>query len=397
MTWRAGGFLLTAILLYLFGNQTQIGWLYVMAAMLGGVVVIGFLLSHGALRHIVIEREMAMDTLYEGDIIAVDLRVKRIRGLSAYQVELTETCPLVVSDEREKRIYAPVIPSDLALTYTYPITIDRRGEYKFPPVALKTNFPFGLFRRRTSIHAITSALVYPEVKSLARFQLLERQLAAQVTSQRAGHGNEVIGVRPFRSGDSPRHVHWRSTARTGQLMSKEFADETQPTLTLLLDTVFSGSVELKANPFEWAIKCVVSIADYARRRGYPFRVIHGDERLPSGDLLSWEAFLQIMARIQLTETPFTSLTQRVSGSTMITSVILDPNTNHAADLLALKARGLSITAVLLVPSSFPPAAEACAETLVIPGIDTISIHYPTDHAAQLSAAFQPQGIIRETS
>ncbi len=396
MTWRAGGFLIAAVMLYLFGNQTQIGWLYVMAAMLGGIVMIGFLLSRGALKRIALERDLSTDALYESDAITVDLRLKRVRGLSAYQVELTETCPLVMPDEREKRIYAPVIPSDQALTYTYPITVDRRGEYEFPPVVLKTNFPFGLFRRRASIHAITHALVYPEVKPLARFPLFERQLAADLASQRTGHGGEVIGVRPFRSGDSPRHVHWRSTARTGQLMSKEFADETQPTLTLLVDTSFSGSTELKANPFEWAIKCAVSIADYARRRGYPFRVIHGDERLPSGDLLSWEAFLQMMARIQPARAPFTSLTQRVSGSTMIAAVIPEPSPDHAADMLALKARGLSVIAVLLAPSSFPPVAKTTAEMLVIPGVDTVSIHYPTDHAAQLSAVFQPQGSIRET-
>jgi len=399
MTWRAGGFLIAALLLYLFGNQTQIGWLYVMAALLGGLVVVGFLLSRGALKRIAVERSLSVDVLYEGDMIAVDLRLKRQQGLAAYQVELTETCPLLPPDEREKRVYAPVIPNDQALTYSYPITIDRRGEYDFPPVTMRTGFPFGFFRRCGVVSAVTNALVYPEVKPIPRFPLLERQLAAEIASQRTGHGGEVIGVRPFRSGDSPRHVHWRSTARAGQLMSKEFADETQPTLTLLFDTSFAGSTALKANPFDWAVKCTVSIADYARRRGFPFRVVHGDQRLPSGDLLSWESFLQLMARIQPSPVPFNTLTNRLNGSAMIVAVIADPNLDHVVALSASKARGLSVTAVLLAPSTFPSAANAelvDSAPPVIPGVDAITIQYPTDHAAQLSAAFQPQGITRET-
>ncbi|MFN8531463.1 MAG: DUF58 domain-containing protein [Anaerolineae bacterium] len=398
MSKRAIGFLIIAFMLYLFGNQTQIGWLYVMSALIAGLVVVGGLLSCGALRDIQLERSLSAENLYEGDEINVDLRVKRARGLAAYQVEMTEICPLAELSEREKRLYLPVIPSNQPLTYAYLVTLDRRGVYAFPPILMRTRFPFGFFRRHGRLTAPTQALVYPEVKPLLRFPLLEKQLAAQIATQRAGHGSEVIGVRPFRSGDSPRHIHWRSTARTGQLMSKEFADEAQPNLTLLLDTDFSGTAENKRNPFEWAVKSAVSIADHARRRGFPLFLRHGDSALSNVEsALGWETFLQMMARIQPSPCEFADLCGQVPAGSMIAAVLPMPSMRHLAPLIEWKSRGSAVMVVLIDPSSFDPAAESAEPiraALAAAGIDALLIDsstVPADQLARSLAAATTQG------
>ncbi|MDX2160980.1 MAG: DUF58 domain-containing protein [bacterium] len=385
-------------MLYLFGNQTQVGWLYVMSALLAGVVGLGFLLSRGSLRRLRLDRSLSSDSIYESDAVQVELALQRSRGLAAYQVELTETCPLAAPNDREQRLYAPLIPVRHPLIYAYPVLVDRRGVYSFPALAVRSGFPFGFFRRRAHISAPTSVMVYPEVRPLARFPLLEKQLAAQLSIMRAGHGGEILGVRPFRSGDSPRHVHWRSTARTGQLMSKEFADETQPGLTLILDTAFEGSTTTKHNPFEWAVKCAVSVADYGVRRGYPLRLLHGDARLPPFDhALVWDVVLQLMARIQPHPTNTAQLFSRAASGSLVVAVIPAPRPAHVAALTDLRGRGFPIMALLIDPISFGEAdskADDSYAALTANGIDALVIRGDEDYAAVLSQSTKVQGSSR---
>lgn len=388
MSKRSIGFLIIAFMLYLFGNQTQIGWLYVMSALIAGLVVVGGILNRGALRGIQVERSLSAENLYEGDDITVELRVKRARGLAAYQVEMTEICPIAERAERQKRLYLPVIPSSQPLNYAYPVTLDRRGVYAFPPVEMRTRFPFGFFRRRGQINSPTQALVYPEVKPLLRFPLLEKQIAAQIATQRTGHGSEVIGVRPFRSGDSPRHIHWRSTARTGQLMSKEFADEAQPNLTMLFDTTYTASLDSKHNPFEWAVKSAVSIADHARRRGFPLFLRHGDSALSNIEsALGWETFLQLMARIQPSPCDLADLGAALPSGSMIAAVLPMPTMRHLAPLMEWKARGTAVVAVLIDPASFDSGVETAEPVriaLAASGIDAVLINASAAPADQLA-------------
>ena len=67
------------------------------------------------------------------------------------------------------------------------------------------------------------------------------------------------------------------------MVSKEFADETQPGVTLALDLFRHpyAPAETKHTPFEWAVKVAASIGDYANRRGYPLTLATNDEALPA--------------------------------------------------------------------------------------------------------------------
>ncbi len=383
VTGRAVAFIITALILYVFGNQTQVGWLYVMSALIGGLVVVGWMLSRSALRGIQGERAFDSDECYEGDTLDLELRLKRRSGFSAYQVALTEICPLAAPDQRENKLFAPVISTQTPLVFAYSVIADRRGIYHFPLLTMRSGFPFGFFRRRGSLNIATDILIYPEVRPITRFPLLDRKLAAQRTTNRAGYGGEVIGVRPFRSGDLPRHVHWRSTARTGQLMSKEFADEQQPTLMLILDTRFDGDTSSKHNPFEWAVKCAVSVVDYANRRHIPFTLSQGDPHVPtSSTTLTWDAFLQVMARVQPASTPFDELLHAGHG-TLIVAVIPQPNIDHFIPLAAAHARGASLTVILLDNASFGIGDSRAAdlhERLRTASIDCLIVRQSHDYA-----------------
>ncbi|GAB4508996.1 MAG: DUF58 domain-containing protein [Anaerolineae bacterium] len=391
-TGRAYGFLIAAVLLYLFANQTQIGWLYVMAALLAGVLLAAWLLNRRALRGIRGSRTLngqPYAEVDEGQTVDVCLRLNHVRT-AAVQFSLVETCPLAApdSEQREQRLFIPVLPAGDGLPFNYQVEADRRGVYAFAPLALRSRAPFGLFSKHGQLTVETRALVLPEVRSLKSFRLLDRQLAAQVVYPRSGVGSEVIGVRPYRPGDSQRHIHWRSVARTGQLISREFAEETRPGLTLVLDRHYPADFRSKHNPFEWAVKCAVSIGDYARQRGYPVYLLAETSDLPTpGGAVAWDSLLQYMARV--TPQPQPSLAEVLSAGhlqSFVAVIIAWPDMAAVDALLMLRHRGYHVLPVLLNPASFPGLehhTETLSAALHATGIDTAVVDYGTDWAAQL--------------
>ena len=398
-TSRSGVVLIGALVLYFFANQTQVGWLYVMCAVLAGTVLAAWWLSRSTLRMVSGERSLSeREEIYEGDEMQIAFTLKAGKSSSA-QVSLTERCPLAepYSPTSAIKLYVPSLPAKGAVRFDYAVSVYKRGVYEFPPLELVSSAPFGFVKKRRVIDVSSPVLVYPEVKPLSRFDLLDRQFAPQVTRPTAGIGYEVMGLRPYRPGDSPRHIHWRTVARTGQLVSKEFADETQPGVTLALDLFrhpYAPS-ETKHTPFEWAVKLAVSIGDYANRRGYPLTLATNDENLPAPNgAISWYSLLQYLARVQ--PVGGVRLAQALAGvplQAFVIAVLTYPDAGMVAALRELHFHKMRVLAVLVDGESFPNAgaqsraplqsAANLAGELEASGIETRLIKFGEDWVSQL--------------
>lgn len=397
-TSRTTTFVATALILYFFANQTQIGWLYVMSALMLGIIPACWLLNRRSLRGIRVERKVGNGIsadVYEGDNLSVKVQAQTTGRTGVTHLRLVESCPLTSPDAPERRlgVFMPSIAPKEVVAFEYEITAYRRGWYEFPPLQMTSRAPLGLFQRQADVAVATRVLVYPEVRPLRRLALLDRQPAAQHTLPRSGIGSEVLGVRPFRGGDSPRHIHWRSVARTGRLISKEFADEMHPGLTLVLDRYRQPLpwADSKHSPFEWAIKITASIAEYAHRRGYPLHVVADDSELPPPvGAVSWEGLLQYLARIQpnsVATLPDLLMNPAQPFQNLIAVIVTHPDDALVTPLLALQRQGLGVLAVLLDPESFPLAgvsALSLAGQLRSVGIDTCRVRYGADWTIQLS-------------
>jgi uncharacterized protein (DUF58 family) len=114
-----------------------------------------------------------------------------------------------------------------------------RGLYTFNAIDLLTRSPFGLVERRLTVNAGGRLLVYPQLGRLTRrWQKLQREALQTRRGRRhdrTAQQQEYHGLRDYRSGDSLRWIHWRTSARTGELMVKEFEQEKDQFLALLLD------------------------------------------------------------------------------------------------------------------------------------------------------------------
>lgn len=99
---------------------------------------------------------------------------------------------------------------------------------------LESNDLVGLFRHRTNARDSELALVLPRFTSLVD-RPHARELEASVSAPRSGTGSELFGVREYRPGDSLRRIHWRSSARHGELIVREYEPPGVQTLGIFCD------------------------------------------------------------------------------------------------------------------------------------------------------------------
>jgi uncharacterized protein (DUF58 family) len=396
-TKRTTALLVAAGLFYLFANQTQVGWMYVMSALLAGMVFTSGLLNRIMLRTISAVRCVgsgADEALFEGDLVTIRLTIQNPHYGSVAQLSLRESCPLVAPNDplQTRKLFVPSIRGQGQAEFHYEVELYRRGVHTFPVLSVSSRAPFGFFRSERSLPAVTRTIVYPEMRPLRHFSLFDRQPTPEMAEARPGIGAEVIGVREYRSGDSPRRIHWRSVARRGQLISREFAEERQPGLTLALDLFAHPypSSDHKQVPFEWAVKAAVSIADFAIRRGYPLHLVldEGTLPLPYGPL-SWHMMLEAFARAEPTGVqPLKSVLDQHHPQQYVAAVLPWPDQTVIESLLDLRQRGYGVIAILINPATFPeggPDAQPLKIALAADGIDHTVIGFGDDWAESLAA------------
>lgn len=110
----------------------------------------------------------------------------------------------------------------------------RRGPVGARGCVVESSDVAGLFRSRRPSPDSEVALVLPRFTSLAG-RPQARELEASVAAPRAGSGTELFGVREYRPGDSLRRIHWRSSARHGELVVREYEPPGVQTLGIFCD------------------------------------------------------------------------------------------------------------------------------------------------------------------
>jgi uncharacterized protein (DUF58 family) len=189
------------------------------------------------------------------------------------------------------------------LSVRYVLAGLRRGRYAFDDVHVEVADPFGLERVTVPLPAPGALLVYPRLARLA-------QLFSEVGAHshdgrrlllRRQSGFELHGVREYAQGESLRRVHWRSTARRGQLMVKELEDAPRDEIAVLLDADASAVV---GESFEMQVRAAGSILESYVRRGRRAVLVVNSERRdvqqvhsPAAD---WRRALELLAAVEPT-------------------------------------------------------------------------------------------------
>jgi uncharacterized protein (DUF58 family) len=153
--------------------------------------------------------------------------------------------------------------------------LQRRGVWQLPAAQTGVFEPLGVFSSLapcTSPHTIT---VLPRPLKIARLGFLGGADTGLHSPQYAASVAEALdfhGIRPWRPGDGIRRVHWKNTARTGQLHIIEWEETLACDLTVLLD-VQRQPEDVESGWFEAAITLTASIAVHLLENGYTFQLI----------------------------------------------------------------------------------------------------------------------------
>ena len=106
----------------------------------------------------------------------------------------------------------------------------RRGRYAIGPVRIRLRDPFGLAERTRRYRSTDDVVVFPAIESLETGGGRGARQGAETSAlRRAFHrGDEFYTMRGYVVGDDLRHVHWRTSARIGELMVREHVDASLP-------------------------------------------------------------------------------------------------------------------------------------------------------------------------
>ena len=158
----------------------------------------------------------------------------------------------------------------------YQVRCDVRGRYEIGPMSVRVTDPFGLVELGRAFRATTALTVAPRVLPLAPIGLGTGWSGSgdERTRAAASGSAEDVTVREYRRGDDLRRVHWRSSARTGELMVRREEQPWQSRATVLLDNrVLAHRGSGPASSFETAVTAAASAAEHLARRGYAVRLV----------------------------------------------------------------------------------------------------------------------------
>jgi len=173
----------------------------------------------------------------------------------------------------------------------------RRGIYPLETLTLSTAFPFGLFTKERDIPLAGELVIWPRADRPVALPTppggQSRPRYSDSNGGTQGARGEFRGLREYRSGDDPRDIHWRSTARTGEPVVREYDQDSAETLWIYLDTR-----DEPGDHAEGAVETAASLAARAYHDGRRFALVTPGGQVGAGSGSGQlERLLDVLARV----------------------------------------------------------------------------------------------------
>jgi uncharacterized protein (DUF58 family) len=272
----------------LFLPATRLLWLGVLVA--GAAVAVALLAQfqlHFTLLSSILIVIAALDAL-SGLRIAVPEVARRVPGSLALGVPVEVALRMrnparsklrcEVYDHHPPSLEAEGLPRAVALgalqwtELRYQVRPVARGESRFGKVELRIHSPLGLWQITRHAGEETPIRVYPNFRALARYTLLatDNRLSqiGVLQVRRRGEGMEFHQLREYRQGDSQRAIDWKATARTQRLIAREYEEEKDQRVLLVIDCGRRmASKDGELSHFDHTLNAALLLAHVALRQG----------------------------------------------------------------------------------------------------------------------------------
>lgn len=361
------------VLAFIVGGAVlrEVNLLVVLAALMIGPLLFSWRAAVMTLRRLAFHRRLPA-RISAGDSITVSVVVENFR-------RRLPSWALVVADRLENlsqtaaptaagpsgsaenastvEMLIPCVPAGGEGRADYRLTIDRRGRYRFGPATVSTGFPFGFLRGQVEFDVQDELLVCPRIGRLTR-AWRDRIESSQTGQQRSQHRRgpsegDYYGLREWRPGDSPRWVHWRTTAKLNTLSVLQFEELRHRDLALVVDLWEPPEATAEqAAAVELAISFAATAAvELGRRGGSQLAVAIAGESLELHSAAASRVFAQeLLDRLAVVRS-----SARADASAAVDAVA--PFARRGAKLLIISTRGVERAGVAARPASLQPAVD----------------------------------------
>ena len=248
--------------------------------------------------------------------------------------------------------------------------LTRRGHYRIEPLLLRAADPFGLFESYATVGRTSTVIVYPRVESIPAWHLapasVEGAHAHPVrTAQTTPH---ATSIRPYAPGDAYNRIHWKSSARQGELQVKEFDLEQTADVWLFLDLysgVHTGTGD--ESTLEYGVRAAAAIGAHALYENRAVAMTASGARVvtlqPDRGQRQYQKLMQLLAAAQADgqQSLHEVLVEHVARLRRgMTAVIITPSNERewVKPLSTLQPRGVAVMIVELDAPAFEARARA---------------------------------------
>lgn len=390
LTPRGRGFLAVAAALLIVAYSASSRLLLLSACLLVSLVVTAALLARF--------RSLALDVTRTFSPAPVAATVTTTVTIETRNLARQRSAPLYWNDTLPWRPYATdavalgSIPSRTRslrpVRLEYDLTPPRRGIYRVGPLAVAYSDPFGIAVGFMSLGSDDELVVTPLVAELPSTGVwLEAPDGAARLVQSTSTGNtDDLMTREYRRGDALRRVHWRASARHGELMVRQEEQRAFPEATIVIDSRSHGYRDVHAtlanpdagefsNAFEWAVTMLASLGVHLHRSGFAVhvressakQVVELDESARHG---TEEEFLLSLARLSLSDAsgaPEAAAMQQPAGP--VFALISEPDEATLSWLLTLR-KPFELGVVFVVGARYRVTGELGAAGWRVIPVDT---------------------------
>ena len=372
-----------SLILLIYGMAFRQPAITVLATLLLLTAGISWLWSRLSLESVTYSRSLSATRVFRDETITLRLELVNRKLLPLAWIEVEDEFP-----DRMEAIDRPTSPAtDPALlilpyltslrpyervAWTATLRCPHRGVFVIGPATLRSGDTFGFHRREARHAQRDTVIVYPRVVPLPDLGIPPRGAFGDARTRRALllDPQRTVGTRDYHPEDSFRHIHWKATARAGNLQVRVFEPTTVTQLGIFLDLDTPGQVwrALDSVDFEPIVSIGASIASHALGEGravgiYSNRLIGGSNRPlrvpPASGVAQQTKLLEALAKLSPFATSEFAKHLRAEtlnfpwGSTII--IVTGSMTPAlAANLEALRGAGHRLVLVATAPLAPPP-------------------------------------------
>jgi uncharacterized protein (DUF58 family) len=268
-------FVLLTFLVAVAATYTGNNALYTVLALMFAVLIVSGVISRQNVRGLAVELA-APGEIFANRPFSVGFRLEN-RG------RLLPRWFLLVALERGSRpLLIPFLPRRGKSAGKIEALLPARGRAGFPFVHVSALFPFGFFRKGERYRVDLEVLVFPELFPSGAVAAPQTADRGEDVTRRIGRGTGLHSLRGFRSGDDPRGIHWKQTARTGGLVFMEREAEESRRLSVLFDNAVGPLDPEAGRRFERLVSEAATVALQGLEQGLEVELVTRDGKLGFG-------------------------------------------------------------------------------------------------------------------